>query len=710
MNLPSVTTRLLGLVALSVVSSSLAAQGLMTTRGQIVARTGSTATGLPAGVTLGSTTTSVFDTPVMSQTGSILTRARLIGTGVTPNDDRCLVLGHAGGDLRVVLRAGDLDPSGTFPNSIVVQTSSGSGLPLGSNTFGSQRIASQTTAPFLEFVMFQAQLYDASGLDGLTNTGANADNQVLYWGFPVPGGLQILARRAVTTMPDGAVLIPGTFSHQATSLTTAGIATFKSGLSTTLGAPVPPVTTDNDNAWVTGVPGGLTYVIREGDLLTVPGGTVAIGTLGFNCSANEAGQYLHDETLSTTLGSTPATSANDRVILVTTGGVHDILVREGDQAVDAGGAPIPGVFYGSPSIAQGFGSTGFSAFATVLTGAVTTDDDDAVYVGAPGSVFLVARAGDVAPDTGGELIGAINSSSIRYADGGATVGASLAASANVNANNDSILMLCRPGQPPIKLAREGDPAPGFGAGWVLGAIGGSTNFGSSSQGQVNRNGQVMITSMRVNDGTNELRVLLSWDPVHGLQTQLVENDLFDGETVGFLPGSILQFPGAGDGSPLGFSSNGDFVTVPNSATSANFLARGHVGSLIGTPSSVPVTGGTQNFQIDAGPANAFSFYIVLASDQGTRPGFLNPLNPTLNVPLNLGGSPDWIQLSFDLANSVVWGNTLFVTDGNGQATANFSFPAGFPMFQGITLHHAAALFDLSLVGTFVTEPVALKIY
>lgn len=707
MNISLETTRLLRLVALSAVCSSLAAQGLMTTRGQIVARSGDTPAGLPTGVTLGSTTTTVFDTPVMSQTGSILTRSLLVGA-VTSNDNRCLILGHANGDMRVVLRAGDLDPSGTFPNSIVVQTSSGSGLPLGSNTFGSQRIASQTVAPFLEFVMFQAQLYDSTGLDGLINTGTNTNNQVLYWGFPVPGGLQILARRAVTTMADGAVLIPGSFSHQSTSLTADGTAVFKSGLSTTLGTPIPPVTTDNDNAWIAGFPGSLNYVIREGDLINVPGGTVAIGTLGFNCVRNESGQYLHDETLSSTLGSLPATAADNGVIFVTTGGVHDILVREGDQAVDINGAPIAGVFFGSPNVSQGFGSFGFAGFNCVMTGAVTTDTDDAVFIGTPGSLSMVVRAGDVAPGTGGELIGTINGST-RYSDAGITVGASLAASPTVNTSNDSILLLGRYGQVPVKIAREGDPAPGFAPGWVIGEIGGNTNFGSSSQGQINRNGQIIISSMRVNDGTNQLRVTFSWDPVHGLQTQLVENDLFDGETVGFLPGSVLQFPGAGDSSPLGFTTNGDFVMVTNTATS-NFLSRGHVGSLIGTPSSVPVTGGTQTFQIDAGAANSFNFYFLLASDQGTRPGFLNPLNPALTMPLNGGGSPDWIQLSFNLANSPVWGNSLFFTDANGQATATFTLPAGYPMFQGITLHHAAALFDGALVGTFVTEPVALKIY
>lgn len=72
--------------------------------------------------------------------------------------------------------------------------------------------------------------------------------------------------------------------------------------------------------------------------------------------------------------------------------------------------------------------------------------------------------------------------------------------------------------------------------------------------------------------------------------------------------------------------------------------------------------------------------------------------------------PDVDQLSLDLANTSVWGNTIFYTNAAGKSTATFTLPPGYPSFLGLTLHHAAVLFDFSLVSPFVTEPSAVKFY
>jgi hypothetical protein len=700
MDLSLSRTHFLGVALLSLAAASAAAQGLMQTRGQVAAQTGDTPVGLPAGVTLGSTTTGVFDSPVIAASGAMLVRARLIGS-VSTQDNRALILGHANGDMRVVLRAGDPEPTGTFPNSIVVQTGS-TGQILGSGVFANPRIASSPTSPFIEYVMFSAMLYDTTlGNDGLTTSGANANNSVWYWGFPVPGGLQILARRAVTTMPDGAVLIVADMTHQGTSLGNNGTAVFKSTLSTSLGTPTPPVTTANDTAWIIGVPNALNYLIREGDSL--PGGEV-IGALGSNAILNEVGQVLHDETLSTTLGTPPATTADDRVLLVTTAGQHAVLVREGGQAVDASGLPTTGVFYGAPSLGQGFTAAGRAAFSSTLTGAVTTGNDQAVFFGAPGSLQMVLREGDAAPGVvNGELIGTPNINAVSASDYGVVVGTSLQ---GATPTTDSMLVLCQPGQPLVKIAREGDPAPGFPSGWVFGDLGGSTNFGSSSQGRINAFGQIMFSSMPVNDGTTVRSSTWSWDPTHGLQPQLVQGDTIGGKLVDFLPGTVLQFPG-GEDSPAGFNNSGDFVMVSNTATD-NFLARGHVGSFFATPSAVPVTGGVpQNFAIDCGPSQAFRFYVVLATSLGIRPGFVGPFGPQT---IRLNPDPLWTDLSLNAANSTLWVNSIGLTDANGQGNAAFVMPAGYPGFQGTTLHHLAVILDFSLVQTFVTEPGELKLY
>ena len=155
-------------------------------------------------------------------------------------------------------------------------------------------------------------------------------------------------------------------------------------------------------------------------------------------------------------------------------------------------------------------------------------------------------------------------------------------------------------------------------------------------------------------------------------------------------------------------ANGDFVfrqSIDNGVLAA--VVRGHSGMLVAKPASISVvTGGTQTFAIDAGPAKAFNFYVVIGTQSGTRPGFVLPQFGALNIPLNFDG---WTQLSLDLANSSVYTNSIFLTDANGQATAAFNLPGGLAP-GSMLLHHAAVGLDFSLMETFVTEPGALKLY
>ena len=64
------------------------------------------------------------------------------------------------------------------------------------------------------------------------------------------------------------------------------------------------------------------------------------------------------------------------------------------------------------------------------------------------------------------------------------------------------------------------------------------------------------------------------------------------------------------------------------------------------------------------------------------------------------------------------GSTALVARGGAKravvarhaATAAFQLPGGLPGSLGLELHHAAVLFDLSLTGTFVTEPSKVRLY
>lgn len=698
----------LSTVAILSLAASLSAQSLLPTQGQVVGQLGNTAIGLAAGETFGST--SPFDNPVMSDDGLILFRATLVGTTTTSNNNRGLFLGRTAADLRLFLRTDQIDPSGTYPNSHLLQVSSGTGNVLGSNLFSSQRISPNGT-----YTMFPAQLYDGGnpGTDGLVHTAAagTVNDTVMYW--TAGPTFLILAQQNVTTMLGGAALssaMSGNFSQQATSLNSSGVAIFKSDLA---GGDVTGV--DDNTAWIIGTPGSLSYFMREGTAVNGGANVVGAGLLGFNCALNDNGFVLHDERLSLTLGTNPATTANDSCLFITdtTGGApynHVLVMREGDPAVDATGAPMTGVTYGSPTISQGFTNNGICAFHTSLLGTPGgTTDDDAVYVGGVGGFFLVAQAGQVVPGTAGEVLGVINTTS-GLSDAGVLFGASLAASPNVTVNNDSVLLLARVGQPLQLIAREGDAVPGM-TGYVFGSVSGSSNFGSSSSHRMNARGQMMF-SLTVNDGTNAPTAMCSWDPTHGIQVQLLGSSTL-GDTMGGGTVSVvatpLQFPN-GNGALLGFANNGDFLTRTTIANpTGNFIARGHIGSMQSSPSAIDsVTGGTVNFSIDVTPAHGLALYVILGTTSGTNPGFPSPLGPQ-QIPLNFDS---WTQLSLDLANSPVYANSMWFVDaqGLGMAPASFNIPGGIPGLQGLHLDHAAVLLDFfTLASTFVTEPSGFTI-
>lgn len=687
----------LAILVATVCAPFATAQSLLLTRGQVIAEGGDTPIGLAAGETLGTATPA--ETGCMTNDGLVLFRGRMVGASVTTLNDRALFLGHSKGDMRVLVRANGPDPSGTFPNSSMVAVSSTSGTPTGSTVFGNPRISAGG------FVLFGSQLYDGGnpGADGLIHTGTGANDSVLYVG--VPSALQILCQRAVTTMPGGAVLM-GTWSNtsnQYTGLNSSGTAVFASSLA---GGDV--VGTTNDTAWIFGTPGNLGYLLREGDAVASVGGAT-IGNINPQTAPriamNEAGAVLHDEKLTVGTGTPAVTAADDTVIFVSLGGVHTVLMREGDPAPDGAGTPLPGVFYGPtqsaavPLLANGFSMANEAAFATTLLGAPATTDF-AYFVGSPGNVRMVARKGDVVPGTGGETIATINPNANFAAATGVVFGATLVApgTGGVTVTTDSVLLAAKPGGVTL-IAREGSPVPGL-PGFVFGSMAGTANFATTMR--CNERGMI-VWNGQINNGTADRNAFFSFDPLHGVQLQLMATDPLGVGTVS-LPASVNPSAGS-DGNALGFDDDGDFVNLATLAASAGtVLLRGHVGSLDARPSAIAATGGTHSFALDCTPAHGFEFYIILASSSGTRPGFPSPLGPQ-TVSLNFDS---WTQLSLDLANTFVWNNTLSFTDGLGRATASFTLPPGIPGLQGLSLHHAAVLFDASLLSTLATEPAPLR--
>ena len=165
----------------------------------------------------------------------------------------------------------------------------------------------------------------------------------------------------------------------------------------------------------------------------------------------------------------------------------------------------------------------------------------------------------------------------------------------------------------------------------------------------------------------------------------------------------VQFP-SGDGCPLSLNNNGDYY-LRTGFNAGCAVLRGHLGALVGMPSSLSATtGGTHTMYLDAGAANAGSLYLVAGTTSGTRPGFMLGGH---NVPLNLDW---WLNLSCTAANTTVYGNTMGLLDAQGRATATFNFPVGYPYFAGTGFHHAFGVINGSGIVTLVSEPAALLMY
>jgi hypothetical protein len=702
------TSRLLSLrsaASVLALAASAAAQSVLS-QGQVVMAIGDPIAAVP-GATCGGS--SPIDSPVVDLSGNMLFRARMVGTGVVPTNDRGLFLGRTGSTLQMIVRSGDADPTGQLGAGTTLNTATGTGIG------GNARLS-----PTGGLVLFGCSLSGPSIVT--TGTAATGNNSTaLIWG--PPGGFLVLAQRAMpfttasnnqTYQFDTAFNSP---SYQQNSLNGTGQVTFQA---TVIGGDV--VGTTNNVGWLHGLPGSLDWVARKGDNVVISGGaspgTYPIGSLGFNCMLNAAGQILHDERLSNTAGMpSPATTANDNCVFVYSPGFgNQLLVREGDQAP---GAPA-GALYGAPTISQGFGGTGQTAFGCQMTGAVTTADDTALFLGGVGNVQMVVREGDQAPGLPAcVLMGTPNFNNC-YSDyqGGSVVFYCTLTGTGVTPFNDTSLWLGRPGNLQM-IAREGDAAPGFEnvPNLVSATFGDSSATSTGSGGivagsaQMNDHGQIVFSQCKVTvvDSTPTTTVYsctYCWDPVVGLKLFASPLDNYPtvaGPTNSFTAGGI-QFP-SGDSCPLDLNNNGDVVHAAffNTGSAA---VRTRLGSLGGcSPSAVSTaTGGSHVMQLDAGVANAGNIYIIAGSVSGTRPGF------TLfgqQVPLNIDY---WFNLSLSAANTAVYANTFGTLDAQGRATASFNMPAGYPAFAGTLVNHAYGVIDNAGNITHVSLPGGVLLY
>ena len=128
----------------------------------------------------------------------------------------------------------------------------------------------------------------------------------------------------------------------------------------------PGVVTANNLAWFTGSVGNVQLMLRKGDL--APGGE-QVSAIGSSAQMNASGQVLTEVTYRRRGPErNPVTTANDKALWVYTPGMGNTeILREGNAS------PIPGTFYGSPSLAgpSVFNAAGQALVGVALTGAVT---------------------------------------------------------------------------------------------------------------------------------------------------------------------------------------------------------------------------------------------------------------------------------------------------------------------------------------------------
>lgn len=709
-------------LGLAVPVASASAQSVMS-QGQVVLNEGDPVPGLPGhiiGISFGTASGSagLSDTPVVDLNGTMLFRARISGPTQTNGDsrtDRVWLYGKTKETLQLLLRSGDPDPTGTLGAGTVLYATIGT--LFGTGLGGSPRLSAEGNYMLLPVALTGPNIV-------VTGTGATGRNDTaLLWGQP--GALTKLLQRG-DLFPGGGgsridTSLSGT-SYQASALTSQGIATFQVALA---GGDVVTTGQINSSAWLTGTPGNLSVVQRRGDNVVLNTGTHVIASLGFNCPTNALGQVLHDETLSTTLGTPPATvNANSCVFIYTPGSGNALLVREGDVAPSCGGATYGNAAgSSSPTLSQGFGFLG-AGWVSTLTGAGVTvgTNDQAIFVGNPSISYLVARKGDPHPALAvGEVLNTINTSS-SYSDfeGGAVAFYATLTGAGVTTANDSSVWMGSPANLRL-VAREGNPAPGFAN--VPNLV--SAVFGNMSAGSVfmNDRGQVVFSNVAVavtdNVGTSNRTCVYTYDPVTGLRLLLDGGDVatstpgdtfsgFYGTQPVFSFGSI-QFPN-GDGGTLTLTADGDLVGRAGytNGNGQGVILRAKLGSLDCGPSALSATlGGVQTMKLDGGIGNAGQLYAVVATASGTRPGFgFGPVN----VPLNPDGLFTQSLNSLSFGPGIPWGSTFGILDGSGKGTATFTMPPALPFFAGLEIDHAMVVLDPVLNPLLVSAPCGVRLY
>ncbi len=672
--------------------AQVASPSLVQTRANFVAYSGMFAPGTAASAVLAAPSQtgsnpnppSPFDSPVINANGEVFFRSRMTGNIATTNE-RALFRGHTAADLQMVIRGGDAAPG--LPAGITLNTATAQGLN------GTVRMSSTGIMMF------------ASAMSG---TGLTTSNDSAFFGG-LPGSLAPFFREGDPAPGTAGATLSSSFSsmsQQSTGCNESGYILFQSA--TAGGDTITSGTTANNSGWFTGLPGNLQLMQRKGDL--VLGGTVGISALGFISQMNSLGQVLHDETLSTSLGTTPATAANDKTLWIYNQGVGNTLIlREGD--------PAPGTGGGTFSLASNgwtvntgsntFNNNGNTVISADISGGnvVAGLTDRALYIGGISGWTMAMRRGDVAPGTGGATFDVVSNASLNINNGDEIAfEASLLGGGTTTTNDTGIWKGTANNF--VKIMQEGDPAPGT-AGAVFGNQTGLFMI-------MNERGQIVFSASLVGGDVVPVsgngNATYAYDPIVGLQLVARGNDVItlpDNTTknIGSF-GSGIQFNN-GAANPLSFNADGTIcsaVNFPTTSGGGGAIVTIRLGSISGVPSHISAAaGGVHTMYLDAGVPRAGALYVLAGTASGTQPGFQVG---AFTIPLNID---PYFQLTIQFANLPPFGNTFSTLDGFGRSVATLTVPAGIPGLAGIVLHHAFATIDGFGQPSFASDVTRLEL-
>jgi len=512
---------LTSLALLSLLAAPAQAQRLIVDHGQLVARSGIAAPGVP-----GATLSTNFWYPDVDDQGQLLFVARLSGGAVTTADDGCLMRGSSLADLSIEVREGA--PAPGLP-----------GILLGDFALNGWRLSESGRLTFT---------------CNLTGPGVTtADDSALFSG---PAGAPLLHARRGSPAPGTA---GAAFDTNFQSIhfdeyrsNDAGEVLFHSLLT---GGDV-FLTTNHRGVWLgrAGAPqliARLANPIPSGEVLfDLDARSLALGPDGYARCAVHFDQSL----------GVPATPANDAALLVHVPGSGLVIqAREGDPAPGTVGASFgafgQGLIFRTNS--RCFASGGRSFFGSFLTGgdAVLGVNDQGLYFGAPGAIAPVARTGDVAPGTGGLTYRSFVTSASSFHTnqaGDVTFIADLNGALPIERFN----LFAGPAASPTLLARSGTAAPGT-AGALL-QIPQETNL------LINDAGQILFESMLragVGDTTpSNNYILYHWAADTGWRVVVRLGDVLEVAPGVFktVTGWGLSSSGMGDTGGAGFRDDGPF--------------------------------------------------------------------------------------------------------------------------------------------------------